>query len=122
MPSIRRVLLVIVAGMLTSLAGAQTSAPAPAATAAPAPTAVEKAQWLERANLITAAIQEDAANLPPNLQFVLPGRLGEAWRTVDPKRAQAWLDQAVTALTPPELESTDDHKAKLRTAYALFPG
>jgi len=109
---------------LASLAFAVTLATAAVSqTASPAPTPAEKAQWLERANLITAAIQEDANNLPPDLQFVLPGRLGELWRSVDPKRAQAWMDQALAKIsTLPETESAEQRKARLEAASAWLPG
>jgi len=114
MRALRLASLLFVAVMLTTAAVSQT--------AGPAPTPNEKAQWLERANLITASIQEDANSLPPDLQMILPGKLGGIWRSVDPKRAQAWLDQAVATLTtPPEQESADERKARFRAAYALFP-
>lgn len=99
-----------------SAAGAQTTA------AKSAPPPVEKAQWLERANLITAAIQEDAQQLPPDLQIILPGRLAGIWRDVDPKRAQAWLNEADSKLAPPtEQESASDRKARLQAVSALLP-
>jgi hypothetical protein len=121
MRAIRLVSLVFFAVMLATAAVSQTVSPAPTATATPAPTAVEKAQWLERANLITAAIQEDASNLPPNLQFVLPGRLGEAWRSVDPKRAQAWLEESVARVTTGSLtETKEEHRARMDAAVAFI--
>jgi hypothetical protein len=53
----------------------------------------------------------------------LPGRLGELWRSVDPKRAQAWLDQALAKIsTPPETESAEQRKARLEAATAWLPG
>lgn len=82
-----------------------------------------KTQWLERAKLLTAAIQEDAQNLSPAMQTVLPGRLGELWRTADPARAKAWLKETVTKLaTIPDQESADDRKARLQASYALLSG
>jgi hypothetical protein len=54
-----RLALLAFAATLTTAALSQT--------ANPAPTPTEKAQWLARANLITASIQEDANNLPPDL-------------------------------------------------------
>lgn len=99
---------------VAAAAVAQSSTPAPP---------IDKAQWLERANLITAAIQEDASNLPPDIQFILPGRLGEMWDKIDAKRAQAWMDQAIAKISnPPPTESAEQRKARLEAATAWWPG
>lgn len=113
---------------LTTLLAIATSASLAQNKAAPAkkstpPTEIssDAKLLLERAQLLTNEIEEDAPKLDPDQQMILPARLAEVWRQADPARAKAWKAEAIMAVeVAPQNESAEQRRARLLSAGQML--
>jgi hypothetical protein len=92
-----------------------------AAAQQPPAAAPDAALLLERANLLTSEIQQDAPKLDPEQQIILPSRLAEVWAKADPKRAAAWREEALAAITNiPQQETEEQRRRRITAATAML--
>ena len=77
--------------------------------------------WLIRAQNLTSDLLKDATDLSAMQRAVLWGKLGERWWREDPKRARAWLTNAIEVVEPvPNKETREEREERLWAARVLL--
>jgi hypothetical protein len=105
----------------------QSQAQTAKATRAPITPAAPKAEerlrdpWLERANYITAQLQEDSGRMKNFRDALLMGRIGQAWWPVDQKKALFYLNKAASAVDiAGQNESSENAAARFDVLQVLL--
>ena len=77
--------------------------------------------WLARAQNITGDLLKDGADLSPLQRAVLWAKLAQRWWRDDPKRARAWIADAIEIIDHvPNKESPEERGERLETLQTVF--